>query len=129
MQFSIHDRIARRVLDKLMREEGTKKSKGISRETTKDGHAALMILVSFPVLVISYCFMIFSLLSRCLCSVNFNIDYNAEIEVWGFYSYLYSRYTEVIFCVVFLSLIKQCEVLPHLFTTFMLVSVYEMFCH
>lgn len=63
MQFSIHDRIARRVLDKFMREEGKKKSKGISRETPKDGHAALMILVSFPVLVISNCYMIFSLLS------------------------------------------------------------------
>lgn len=38
-------RIARRVLDKFMREEGKKKSKGISRETPKDGHAALMILL------------------------------------------------------------------------------------
>lgn len=52
---SIHDRIARLALNKLMREEGKKKFIGTPRDTTRERHAALMILVSFSVFLLISC--------------------------------------------------------------------------
>ncbi|KAH7557027.1 hypothetical protein JRO89_XS11G0031400 [Xanthoceras sorbifolium] len=44
-QFSVYDRIAQKVLDKLTKQKGNKKNYGASGETTRDGHAALVILL------------------------------------------------------------------------------------
>jgi len=51
MQFSFHDRIARRVLNNLTKQKGNLKSYSAPGETSMEGHAALVILVSFPILL------------------------------------------------------------------------------
>lgn len=64
--------------------EKQKKSKGISRETIKDGHAALMILVSFllPIRLCRFMFLrmlSFNRYSLCPCT-----DYSAKIKLLRF---------------------------------------------
>lgn len=64
--------------------EKKKKSKGVSRETVKDEHAALMILVSFLLPITLYRFSFLRILScnchsLCLCT-----DYSAKIKFLGF---------------------------------------------